>query len=201
MPIWIADYVLMSYGTSAIMAVPAHDERDWALPRSTSSRFEKRFKVDRSTRLPSSIRIAAVSSTPPRPTGPGSIDGLLPSEAIPPNDCLVGSCREGKKTVNYKLRDWLFARQRYWGEPFHRGVDGEPRPLPEELPCRETKNFKPSGAARARWPILKTGCRPRTLSPANRRGARRTPCRSGPAPVGITCGSSTRRIPVRWLIR
>ena len=87
------------------------------------------------------------------------------------------------KTVNYKLRDWLFARQRYWGEPFPIvWVDGEPRPLPEEqlpLPCPETKNFKPSGSGESPLANLEDWLQATDLSPANRRGARRTPCRRG----------------------
>ena len=149
LPIWIADYVLMSYGTGAIMAVPAHDERDWA--------FAKQYRLPiREVIQGGDVQQAAFTETErgkvvnsTAPDGSFSIDGLLPSEAIPKITAWLEGKGKGKKTINYKLRDWLFARQRYWGEPFPViWVDGEPRPLPEEqLPLQlpETNNFKPSG--------------------------------------------------------
>lgn len=149
LPIWIADYVLMGYGTGAIMAVPAHDARDWAFAKTYSlpireviagGDIEKEAFVD-------TDRGRVVNST--GPGGGFSIDGLTPVDAIPKITAWLEAQGKGKKAVNYKLRDWLFARQRYWGEPFPIvWVDGEAKPLPEEqlpLTLPETSNFKPSG--------------------------------------------------------
>ena len=149
LPIWIADYVLMSYGTGAIMAVPAHDERDWA--------FARRYQLPiREVIAGGTVADAAFTDTE-RGTvinsttadGALSIDGLKPSEAIPKMTEWLAKQGKGARAVNYKLRDWLFARQRYWGEPFPiNWVEGEPCPIPEEqlpLVLPETSNFKPSG--------------------------------------------------------
>ncbi len=149
LPIWIADYVLMSYGTGAIMAVPGHDERDWAFARKyalpirevvSGGDVDKAafIEIDRGT----IVNSAAVD-------GSFSINGLKPADAIPKITTWLESKGAGKKTINYKLRDWLFARQRYWGEPFPViWTGGEHRPLREEqlpLVLPETDNFKPSG--------------------------------------------------------
>jgi leucyl-tRNA synthetase len=149
LPIWIADYVLMSYGTGAIMAVPAHDQRDWA--------FARRYHLPiREVISGGSVQQAAFTDTDcgrvvnsATSDGSFSINGLTPSEAIPRITEWLAKQGKGTKAVNYKLRDWLFARQRYWGEPFPIvWIDGEARPLPEEqlpLVLPETSNFKPSG--------------------------------------------------------
>jgi leucyl-tRNA synthetase len=115
-PIWISDYVLISYGTGAIMAVPAHDERDWD--------FAKTFG------LPIVQVVASLGETGPFDREPsactaadgfavnsGEFDGLLTTEFIPKITDWLETKKIGKKAVNYKLRDWLFSRQRYWGEP------------------------------------------------------------------------------------
>ena len=149
LPIWIADYVLMTYGTGAIMAVPAHDERDWA--------FARRYRLPvREVIAGGNIDEAAFTDTE-RGTvvnsatveGGLSLNGLKPSEAIPRITEWLVKQGKGIKAVNYKLRDWLFARQRYWGEPFPiNWVDGEACPIPEEqlpLTLPEASNFKPSG--------------------------------------------------------
>jgi leucyl-tRNA synthetase len=175
LPIWIADYVLMSYGTGAIMAVPAHDERDWA--------FARRYRLPiREVIQGGTIQEAAfveteqgkvVNST--TPDGTFSIDGLLPVEAIPKITAWLEEKGKGKKTVNYKLRDWLFARQRYWGEPFPVvWVDDQPKPLPEEqLPLKlpETHDFKPSGTGES--PLANLEQWLTTTDPATGKPARR----------------------------
>jgi len=111
-PIWIADYVLASYGTGAIMAVPAHDERDFE--------FAKKFNLP----------ILQVVQPPNAKThwqgfcddgtavNSGFITGLPTPEAKKKITAWLEEKSLGKKTTNYKLRDWLFSRQRYWGEPF-----------------------------------------------------------------------------------
>ncbi|MBI4353079.1 MAG: leucine--tRNA ligase, partial [Candidatus Omnitrophica bacterium] len=143
-PIWIADYVLASYGTGAIMAVPAHDERDYE--------FAKRFGLE----ILEVVKGGDVSKEAFTGEGvnvnSGFISGLPTPEA---KKKITGWLEEkglGRAAVNYKLRDWLFSRQRYWGEPIpivHCASCGMV-PLPEkELPLRlpEMKDFKPTGSA------------------------------------------------------
>ena len=149
LPIWIADYVLMSYGAGAIMAVPAHDQRDWDFARRYELPMREVISGGNIAReaFTETARGTVINSTTPDKSF--SIDGLVPADAIPKITAWLESRGQGKKAVNYKLRDWLFARQRYWGEPFPiLWVDGEPRPVPEEqLPLQlpETNNFQPSG--------------------------------------------------------
>jgi leucyl-tRNA synthetase len=149
LPIWIADYVLMGYGTGAIMAVPAHDARDWAFAKTYFLPIREVIAggdVDKEAFVETD-KGKVVNST--SPDGGFSIDGLTPVDAIPKITAWLESIGRGRKSVNYKLRDWLFARQRYWGEPFPiLWIDSEPRPLPEEqlpLTLPETSNFKPLG--------------------------------------------------------
>jgi leucyl-tRNA synthetase len=149
LPIWIADYVLMGYGTGAIMAVPAHDERDWAFAKTYGLPIREVIaggQVEREAFVETDKGAVVNSTTPDRSF---TIDGLTPDDAIPKITAWLESQGKGRKAVNYKLRDWLFARQRYWGEPFPIvWVDGQALPLPEEqlpLLLPETNNFKPSG--------------------------------------------------------
>jgi leucyl-tRNA synthetase len=175
LPIWIADYVLMTYGTGAIMAVPAHDERDWA--------FARRYRLPiREVIAGGNIDEAAFTDiergtvvNSATSDGVFSLNGLKPSEAIPRiTEWLVRQGR-GTKAVNYKLRDWLFARQRYWGEPFPiNWVNGEARPIPEEqlpLTLPETSNFKPSGNGESPLANLEEWLT--TIDPATGQPARR----------------------------
>lgn len=142
-PIWIADYVLISYGTGAIMAVPAHDERD--------------FEFARQFNLP----VIPVVQPPE-----GAVAGCYTGDGIAINSPLINGLPTqvakkkiiewleqqglGRRAVNYKLRDWLFARQRYWGEPFPIiwETDGRHYPVPEsELPvvAPDLEDFRPTG--------------------------------------------------------
>ena len=141
-PIWIADYVLSSYGTGAIMAVPAHDERDFEfaqtfgleiLPVIEGGDVEKAAYTEDGTHINSEF-----------------LDGMNKQEAIDKMNEWLEENGVGKKEVSYRLRDWLFSRQRYWGEqiPIIHWEDGTVTAVPEEeLPLRlpKTKNIKPSG--------------------------------------------------------
>jgi leucyl-tRNA synthetase len=143
-PVWIADYVLATYGTGAIMAVPAHDERDWE--------FAKKFGLK-------IIEVISGGDVQREAfTGDGKnvnsdfLNGLTTPEAKKKIIQWLEEKKLGQKTVNYKLRDWLFARQRYWGEPIpivHCAKCGTVPISEKELPLRlpEMKDFKPSGSA------------------------------------------------------
>ncbi|GGI40479.1 leucine--tRNA ligase [Mammaliicoccus stepanovicii] len=132
MPIWISDYVLISYGTGAVMAVPAHDERD--------GEFAEKFNLD----------IITVYNDEGQMIDSGVLNGLTKEESIPKAIELLEAQGIGRKKVSYKLRDWLFSRQRYWGEPIPviHWEDGTMTTVPEEelpLLLPETDQIKPSG--------------------------------------------------------
>ena len=142
-PIWIADYVLISYGTGAIMAVPAHDERDWE--------FAKKFNLPIIEVLKSDIDVQKQAWTQDGiHINSEFLDGLNKKDAIEKMLDFLEENKIGRKAVNYKLRDWVFSRQRYWGEPIpliHCPECGTvPVPdneLPLELP--EVKSYQPTG--------------------------------------------------------
>jgi leucyl-tRNA synthetase len=144
-PIWVADYVMMGYGTGAIMAVPAHDTRDLE--------FAHKFELP--------VRVVVQPPAGVEPAGfvgdgvsvnSGLITGLPTPEAKKKITAWLEERKLGKATVQYKLRDWLFSRQRYWGEPIpivHCEKDGTV-PVPEsELPLRlpEMNDYTPTGNA------------------------------------------------------
>ncbi len=112
-PGWTADYVLITYGTGAIMAVPAHDERDWE--------FAKEFKLP-IIQVVGSKEAVDVNERPWTEDGPmvnsGPFDGLSATETKKKITADLAAKGQGRLAVNFKLRDWLFSRQRYWGEPF-----------------------------------------------------------------------------------
>ncbi|HEY5743391.1 MAG TPA: leucine--tRNA ligase, partial [Terrimicrobiaceae bacterium] len=150
-PIWIADYVLMGYGTGAIMAVPAHDERDFA--------FAKKFDLKILQVVQPGTELTKHGSSE------GSLEGAFTAEGVAINSALLDGLPTaeakirivawleenglGRGTVNYKLRDWLFSRQRYWGEPFpivwergrHRALEESELPIVQP----EMEDFKPTG--------------------------------------------------------
>ncbi|MDR1326023.1 MAG: leucine--tRNA ligase [Treponema sp.] len=150
-PIWIADYVLVSYGTGAIMAVPAHDERDWDFAKT----FGLPIKLVVAAEKPDSgadysAEPAECSAADGWAVNSGRFSGLPTPEAIRQLTAWIEEQGLGKKAVNYKLRDWIFSRQRYWGEPIplvhcpHCGIV----PLPEsELPLKlpEVQSYAPTG--------------------------------------------------------
>jgi leucyl-tRNA synthetase len=171
-PVWIADYVLISYGTGAIMAVPAHDERDWE--------FAKKFDIE--------IRVVVapepkndpnadgdqyefyIANPPVAFTGKGVAVNSGENDGTPTDEFKAKIAAEleaaglGSEAVNFKLRDWLFSRQRYWGEPFpiwhELDADGNETGLmrvdgADELPVvlPEMEKFKPTGTPE---PMLST---------------------------------------------
>jgi leucyl-tRNA synthetase len=172
-PVWIADYVLMGYGTGAIMAVPAHDTRDGA--------FAQRYELP----LPVVIR-PADGSAPPQGefytdkegsrmfNCPPEFDGLTWPESVERVNAALEAMGVGKKTVNYRLRDWLISRQRMWGTPIpiiHCSTDGIV-PVPyEQLPVvlPDDAVFKPTGESPLKYHagFLNVTC-PKCGGPAQR---------------------------------
>jgi len=149
LPVWIADYVMMGYGTGAIMAVPGHDQRDWEFARAFDLPIVEVVAGGDVARA-AFVEIERGTMVNSRtPDGSFSLDGLKPDDAIGKMTDWLERTGRGARAVNYKLRDWLFSRQRYWGEPFPVvWVDGEPKALPEQmLPVRlpETTDFRPKG--------------------------------------------------------
>ena len=172
-PIYIADYVLMGYGTGAIMAVPAHDERDFEFARKFEIPIRAVVVPDdewllahRGRDVPSDVAVNREELRRLYRHSPGlwtvgftgdgvainspTIDGLPTPEAKDRITALLDAEGVARRTVNYKLRDWLFSRQRYWGEPFPILLDEQGNPhaadeseLPVTLP--EMTDFKPTG--------------------------------------------------------
>jgi leucyl-tRNA synthetase len=141
-PVWIADYVMMGYGTGAIMAVPAHDERDFEFATKFSLPVVQVVQPsDDSDWQGYTAHGTAVNS--------GFLDGLPTAEAKAKMIAWLGENGKGTKRVQFKLRDWLFSRQRYWGEPFPiTWKDGNHHAIPEsELPllAPPLEDYKPSG--------------------------------------------------------
>jgi leucyl-tRNA synthetase len=141
-PVYIADYVLNTYGTGAIMSVPAHDERDYE--------FARKFNLP----LIEVVRGGNIADSAYTEDGEhinsGFLDGLNKSDAIKKMISWLEDQKIGSKKINYKLRDWLFSRQRYWGEPFPilKFEDGTIRCLEvDELPVvlPEVEKYEPSG--------------------------------------------------------
>jgi leucyl-tRNA synthetase len=150
-PIWIADYVLTGYGTGAIMAVPAHDERDFEFAK----KFELPIReVVRGVSAPlakeNRERGAHATTEEGVAINSGFLDGMPTQQAKSRMISYLEETELGRRRVNYKLRDWLFSRQRYWGEPFPIVLDAQGNAhairedeLPLTLP--EMSDFKPTG--------------------------------------------------------
>ena len=156
--IWIADYVLISYGTGAIMAVPGHDERDWEFASKYNLPIVEVVKGgDVSKAAYTAKGNAKIINSSNEKTL--SMDGLSVDQAIKEAILFIEKNSIGKATVNYKLRDWLFSRQRYWGEPFpliHKDDSVEliqEKDLPVMLP--EVENYKPSDDGKSPLSLVK----------------------------------------------
>ena len=118
-PIWISDYVLITYGTGAIMAVPAHDDRDFEFAKKFNLPIKQVIKKadDKSNQLEDELTEAFTDVENGIAINSGFLDGLESKEAINKAIEYIEENNLGKRQVNYKLRDWVFSRQRYWGEP------------------------------------------------------------------------------------
>ena len=142
MPIWISDYVIMGYGTGVIMAVPGQDQRDWD--------FAKKFdlKIIRTVQVSEGFNGESYTEDGPA-VNSGFLDGLYIEDAKEKIVNWLEKVNKGERAIQYKLRDWLFSRQRYWGEPIpivHKDGDTvaiDENELPLELP--EVDKYEPSG--------------------------------------------------------
>ena len=160
-PVWIADYVLMGYGTGAIMAVPAHDERDFEFAKQFGLPVREVVREAASSMgfqpMPSEDAHATITTTmcfsgEGVAVNSGFLDGMPTAAARRAMADWLEERGFGRATVNYKLRDWLFSRQRYWGEPFpivweggrHRAISEEELPVVQP----EMEDFQPTGTPR-----------------------------------------------------
>ncbi|QDZ26111.1 leucine--tRNA ligase [Chloropicon primus] len=163
-PIWVADYVLGSYGSGAVMAVPAHDQRDfefaeengldveWVVKPQTKKGKKGQGEGEAEPEASGAFTKDGVSFNSSNPSTGLSLDGLETHKAKEAVLAWLEQHGCGKKQVNYKLRDWLFARQRYWGEPFPIVYDKSnpdvPIPLsPSDLPLTlpDVESYEPTG--------------------------------------------------------
>jgi leucyl-tRNA synthetase len=169
-PIWVADYVLMSYGTGAVMGVPAHDERDFA--------FAKKYKLPiRLVIAPPEWQEEELKEAYTEPgimVNSGHFDGLPSQQGIEAISDFMEEKGWGKRATSYRLRDWLISRQRYWGAPIpiiycpNCGIVTVPEPdLPVLLP--ENAEFRPTGESPLRYceQFVNTTC-PQCSAPAKR---------------------------------
>ena len=142
-PVWVSDYVLISYGTGAVMSVPAHDDRDWAFAKKFSLPIVEVVKGGNVEEAPyTDVESGVLINS-------GFLNGLQVSEAKEKITSFLEEKHIGRRKVNYKLRDWVFSRQRYWGEPIpivhcpHCGiVPLDEKDLPLLLP--DLANYEPT---------------------------------------------------------
>ena len=168
-PIWISDYVLISYGTGAIMAVPAHDERDWE--------FATKFELPIIEVVQPPQPVEGCFSGNGTAVNSGEFTGMTTGEFKVAIAKWLEDKDLGKSAVNYKLRDWLFSRQRYWGEPFpiiHTENEGTIGLSEDDLPLRlpEVADYKPSGTGEP--PLSNAGDWLEVTLPDGSKGTRET---------------------------
>lgn len=174
-PIWISDYVLITYGTGAIMAVPAHDTRDFEFAKKFDLPIKRVIVKDESEKQ-EELEEAYTDTESGILINSGMLDGLQVKEAIEKTIKYIEENKLGRRKVNYKLRDWVFSRQRYWGEPIPMVYCEECGwvPVPEEqLPLKlpEVQDYEPGEngesplAKQTEW--IKTTC-PHCGKPAKR---------------------------------
>ncbi|MBR2920825.1 MAG: leucine--tRNA ligase, partial [Kiritimatiellae bacterium] len=173
LPIYISDYVLASYGTGAIMAVPAHDDRDYE--------FAKKFSIPMIQVVDGDCDLAKAAFTDIESgvmVNSGFIDGLSVKDAQKKMIAWLEENGVGKAKIQYKLRDWLFSRQRYWGEPFPviHWEDGTQSLVPEDdlpLTLPELADYKPTGSGEP--PLARASDWVNVVDPATgRKGVRET---------------------------
>ncbi|MHC5009682.1 MAG: leucine--tRNA ligase [Planctomycetota bacterium] len=167
-PVWIADYVLPTYGSGAVMAVPGHDQRDWE--------FARAFDIPIREVVRGGDLEEAAHEGDGEMVNSSFLDGLSVADAKERIVAWLAEQGHGRKQVQYRLRDWLFSRQRYWGEPFPvvRTQDGEVVPVPTEaLPVElpEVESYQPTGTGESPLAAIDDWVRttdPRTGAPALR---------------------------------
>ena len=147
-PIWVSDYVLAGYGTGAIMAVPAHDSRDFAFARHFNLPIRQVVALDPENLTDPATWSESMDAKTGVIVNSGAITGMKVKDAMKAVIAKIQEMGIGYKTVNYRLRDAIFSRQRYWGEPFPIYYkNNRPCTLPEEclpLMLPEVKDFKPT---------------------------------------------------------
>ena len=147
-PIWVSDYVLAGYGTGAIMAVPAHDSRDFAFARHFNLPIRQVVSLEKDVTSDPATWTESMDAKTGYSVNSGFVTGMKVKEAMRAVIDKIEEMGIGHRTVNFRLRDAIFSRQRYWGEPFPIYYKGNmPCPIPEEclpLELPDVKEFKPT---------------------------------------------------------
>ena len=199
-PIWLSDYVLADYGTGAIMCVPAHDDRDFE--------FAKKFdlpiiqviakdgkEIENMTEAYTEASGTMINS--------GEWDGMESSVLKREAPAMIEKRGFGKKTTNYKLRDWVFSRQRYWGEPIPivHCKDCGAVPVPEEelpLLLPDVDSYQPTGTGESPLADIEDWVNTTCPNAGKLQSGRQTPCPSGQGHPGISFGMWTAKTIRNW---
>jgi leucyl-tRNA synthetase len=190
-PIWISDYVLISYGTGAIMAVPAHDERDFAFATKFKLPIIQVVEPDNAEEAKLCKEGKLCFAGDGTAINSGTFSGLRTPEFKEKITAWLEAEGLGKKAVNYKLRDWLFSRQRYWGEPFpilHKLTGRLLRWMKANCRwgCRSWRITSRPRRASRRWRRRRLGAR--NAARGTKAGGRPIRCRNGREVAGTICG-------------